>query len=495
MTSAIICGHHHLVQQLVVVHGEEILRRGGGGGDHIRLAARLGRAPMVSLLLEHGVDVRQRSTAEEWESALDLAAVGGSTDIISMIARRGGPDIVNATSERTGFSALHHAAKHDEEGSIVALVEGGARLELEDDEGFTPLHVAAAFDSEAAIRALIRHGAEVEAVTNDNLTPVMLAIKEGHEGAVGTLIAAGADIHSQGGTQSGLEHAVWSAARAVDSEEGDYIPHDAMEKGISLVRTLLRHGARAGDASHGGRTALHTAGWLDLAPVIDILVEAGADVDAKTEEGDKTPLFIACKNAGNVSAINALVRHGADIHAREAPSGNTPLHAAAKNGVFEGSPATVDALLKAGADETMLNAAGLTPAHLVQDADETDEAYPDIEAVRSLLVNAPRDRADRAWGRRALFVLCRAFPDRVLLTPRENGGHKRSRSPAVDDAAAPDPATTPAKRQNEAAHVSRNIEETLVSGIGGSACDFGTAMHRLMSLQQDCIFREIIGYL
>ncbi|CAN0492324.1 unnamed protein product, partial [Scytosiphon promiscuus] len=190
---AIVGGHRDLVQHLVVVHGEEILRRGGGGGDHIRLAARLGHAPMVSLLLEHGVDVRQRSTAEEWESALDFAAVGGSTDIISMIARRGGPDIVNATSETTGFSALHHAAKHDEEGSIVALVEGGARLELEDDEGFTPLHVAAAFDSEAAIRALIRHGAEVEAATNDNLTPVMLAIKEGHEGAVGTLIAAGAD--------------------------------------------------------------------------------------------------------------------------------------------------------------------------------------------------------------------------------------------------------------------------------------------------------------
>ncbi|CAM9946781.1 unnamed protein product, partial [Hapterophycus canaliculatus] len=99
---------------------------------------------------------------------------------------------------------------------------------------------------------------------------------------------------------------------------------------------------------------------------------------------------------------------GANIHAREVPTGNTPLHGVIVDDIFEESPATVDALLKAGADETMLNDAGLTPLQLFEDGDDAAAACPEVERVRSLLTNAPQDRADRAWGRRALFVLCRA---------------------------------------------------------------------------------------
>ncbi|CAN0473265.1 unnamed protein product, partial [Hapterophycus canaliculatus] len=211
-------------------------------------------------------------------------------------------------------SALHLAAKHNQARSIDALIEGGAELELEDRKGYTPLHVAATFDSEAAIRALLRHGAEIDTIaTDDMLSPVGSAITEGHKAAVAILLAAGADVTCREGGKSGLDHAVWASQDVAGSQDGEDsgVGHDTLERRMDVVRILLQHGADAAEVDSGGYTALHTAAWLDLVPAIDLLVEAGANLEAKLEENEHTPLLVATADAGNVAAIKALVSHGA----------------------------------------------------------------------------------------------------------------------------------------------------------------------------------------
>lgn len=89
------------------------------------------------------------------------------------------------------------------------------------------------------------------------------------------------------------------------------------------------------------------------------LIEAGADVDVRNEEGE-TPLYIAAEE-GNSEIIAALIEAGADVNVPD-EGGWTPLHVAAR----EGPPTSVSALIRAGADvnaRTRDGTAGAIPLH------------------------------------------------------------------------------------------------------------------------------------
>jgi ankyrin repeat protein len=72
-----------------------------------------------------------------------------------------------------------------------------------------------------------------------------------------------------------------------------------------------------------GFTPLHLAASEGHAPLIEILMKFGAQVEARTNNF-RTPLHIACLR-GNLTVIQALVQHGADINAKDI-DGNTPCH-------------------------------------------------------------------------------------------------------------------------------------------------------------------------
>ncbi|CAN0362642.1 unnamed protein product [Ectocarpus fasciculatus] len=300
----------------------------------------------------------------------------------------------------------------------------------------------------------------------DGQTPLLGAMENEFWGIASELMTAGADVNLRG---------VWHEHSPNELSPLDY----AVDRGdIDLTRQLLQLGARATDSTSDGCTALHWAAWSMNASAIDLLVEAGANLETRTTYDGSTPLHLAASQGANAAAIEALVRHGADVHAQEKPSGKTPLHVAAQNASIEHSWETVDALLKAGADETRLDCQGQTPLDFLEATiDASDDNYPEaVEHTRSLLVNAPKDRAQRAWSRRSFFVLCRAHPDRVRLTD------------VVDDGA-----TAPrAKKMATAAAV-------VDSGRRGNDCEsadnFQRAMGSWMRLKEDGIFREIMAFL
>ena len=121
---------------------------------------------------------------------------------------------------------------------------------------------------------------------------------------------------------------------------------DAAARGdVETVRSLVRQGADVNAAQGDGMTALHWAaeeGSLELA---EVLIHAGARVDARTRLGSYTPLHLASQ-WGHVAVVKALLAAGADANAPTTTGAVRPLHFAAESGSVE----TLHALVEGGAD-------------------------------------------------------------------------------------------------------------------------------------------------
>ncbi len=107
----------------------------------------------------------------------------------------------------------------------------------------------------------------------------------------------------------------------------------------------------------GGYGPLHHAAAHGCVDAATILIEAGADVNAKTSES-KTPLYEAAWN-GRAKTTKLLLEKGAD--ARFVRDGSTLLHAAADASMNEPAE-TVRLLLDAGLDMDVRDKAELLPA-------------------------------------------------------------------------------------------------------------------------------------
>jgi ankyrin repeat protein len=99
----------------------------------------------------------------------------------------------------------------------------------------------------------------------------------------------------------------------------------------TIVEFLLKNGADVSLAARNAQkvTALHAGASRGAAEIVKILLEAGADPNAKQERGF-VPLHSAAAN-GNAAVVELLLKHGAAADAK-ADDGKTPADLAAEAG-------------------------------------------------------------------------------------------------------------------------------------------------------------------
>ena len=155
-------------------------------------------------------------------------------------------------------------------------------------------------------------------------------------------------------------------------------------------KTMIRENRPRRDGEGVGeseKTALHYTAESNSNPaVIELLVQAGADVNERTRDGT-TPLHAAAGGNSNPAVIELLVRLGADVNALD-KAGNTPLHYAARN---NRNPEVIEALLDAGADPGIEDSQYCLPANYAADNESIKDSSARwrLEEARDTCVSGP----------------------------------------------------------------------------------------------------------
>jgi ankyrin repeat protein len=261
-----------------------------------------------------------------------------------------------AVNERddTGATALMWAAQRSNVDLTQRLLEAGANPNLRDKGGLGPLQIAVENRASAIALALIEHGADARSVSENGETALMAAAKIGDTTIMQALLDHHADVNAreQQFNQTAL---MWAAG------------HPA------AVRLLLQHGASISARTKTWKVseAVYKPRYrpLDANPWLH-------EKEYQSEKGGQTPLFFAIQ-ADDVESVKALLDAGANVNDRSA-DGNTPLLFALTKWnpglgrrcdmhdypvVFDPNPAIANLLLDRGASSTVKNGAGYTPLH------------------------------------------------------------------------------------------------------------------------------------
>jgi len=123
---------------------------------------------------------------------------------------------------------------------------------------------------------------------------------------------------------------------------------------IDTVKAMLNKGSDLHARTLGGHTALMSAAWGGQTTMVQMLLDNGAEANAKHAHSGATALRYALLK-GHAAVIEVLLRNGADVHANEECCW-TALMAAAE----AGHATAVQALLANGADVHAKDAHGRT---------------------------------------------------------------------------------------------------------------------------------------
>ena len=261
------------------------------------------------------------------------------------------------------------AASHDELEILRALIDKGADWRALDASGRSALYYAR---SRAMLDELLEIGLPLDDEDRFGWSPLVSAVHDGARAMVEMLLDAGADVHAT----HDRGYTVFMSAVS------------CMERSIDVIDLLVERGADPLQKSELGYTALHAAIDVNgeanaeesVREVFRYLVDAGVDMEARNHQG-QTPLIRAL-SFGTTTEVRVLLELGADPNARAqsgspmGPPGSTPLIMAV------GRPEQVELLLNAGADPTAESVqdgwtALARAEHMLNDVLEEEEPYDD----------------------------------------------------------------------------------------------------------------------
>jgi ankyrin repeat protein len=288
---------------------------------------------------------------------------------------------------------LVEAAKARNSAAAVALLSKRIDPNITEPDGTTALHWAVRYDEAMLVERLLKAGAKPNVANRYGVTPISLACESGSAAVVDQLLKAGVSPNATGPL-------------------GETALHTCAHTGnVDAAKALLARGAKvdAGD-NWRGQTPLMWAAAQGHAAMVRVLVEAGADVNARStvvtwerqrtaEPRDKwlppggfTALLLAAR-AGCVDCVTVLAKSGSNINEID-PESHSALVLALMNGEFD----VAGALIDAGIDVNIADNVGRTGLYAAVDAHtmpssnrpapkEADSTLSSMEIIQKLLAH------------------------------------------------------------------------------------------------------------
>ena len=304
--------------------------------------------------------IRRRANAEtHWHRAqLHITSEGEYSlnehrPCISQFSPERTPDVnvVTVLQNMDLITRLHWACYFGRLEIARELLDNGANANVENIRGETPLHLVSRgqYDSVGVVQLLLERGANVDAQDKTHITPLHLASYYGKLEIVRVLLDHGAKVNAESELgQTPLRFVL----------EGNRSCRD----GLGVVRLLLEQGAYVNSRDWDNETPLHLASHYGKLAIGRVLLIHGANANAANIRG-WTPLHMVSLWPWRVedepSLVGILVDGGADINARD-NDGETPLHTAYRNNRFD----TANRLCERRADARVKNNKGETPSQL-----------------------------------------------------------------------------------------------------------------------------------
>src|SRR5436190_4297894 len=188
---------------------------------------------------------------------------------------------------------LSDAAKKQDRAAIRALVKERADVNGRQPDGATALHWATHWADLETVTVLLAAGADANAANDFGVTPLSMACETANAAIVDALLRAGANP-----ALPAQEPPLLTASRTGSA---------------AIVGALLARGAdvQAAEPSRG-QTALMWAASEGHVDVMRVLLDANANVSAKSKAGF-TPLMFAARGS-NLEAVATLVKAGASLN-------------------------------------------------------------------------------------------------------------------------------------------------------------------------------------
>jgi ankyrin repeat protein len=395
---------HVDVMKLLLAKGAAVNARDRKFGQTALMWAA-GRPDAVSMLVEHGADIR--ASTKTWDVKytiyLPTTATLGKTGIPwnnegDYIAKKGGQN------------ALFFAVQKNDLESARILLDAGLDVNSAAADGTTPLLAALykwdppkatfvpgrgapatagssqRFNPDLRLATLLLdRGAPVKAIDGAGYTPL-------HGASLAVAKAA------RSGTRQRSAYGQTAAALALGSDDGSN-PAGTLKEALAIVRRLLDAGADpnrqtvyptggpAGDVrinpAPPGSSAMHIAASSGSVELVQILAGSGGNPNLVRKDGH-TPFSVAVL-AGDLNVVRELVSLGADVHARWNPRDKIPdpveaitlarqnqsiLHLAA----IQGKPEILEFLHAKGASLDAKNSMDETPLDLADKQERYREA-------------------------------------------------------------------------------------------------------------------------
>ena len=316
---------HTDVVQLLIDAGADIETKDNNGRSPLHCACESGALDIVKMLVEAGAGVRD--TDNEGSTCLIIASYFGHTETVRCLV--GLPEVDVNHRHTDSNTVLHCAVEQTHTGVVQLLIDAGADIETKDNHGRSPVHCACVSGALDVVKMLVRVGAGVCVTDCRGATCLTLASYCGHTETVRYLVGLPeVDVNHRDSdsntvlhwaveqTHTGVVQLLIDAGADIETKDNHGHPplHYACDSGaLDIVKMLVEAGAGVRDTTeNGGSTCLTLAAECGCTETVRYLVGL-PEVDVNHRDSDNdTALYLARKD-NHTDIVQLLIDAGADM--------------------------------------------------------------------------------------------------------------------------------------------------------------------------------------